>query len=127
MPSKKKLMAAAVAMIVTTGMTVFGISGAAYAGCQSSGLSYRYYKSSDPYAQAMGTGYWGRDCSGTYSLNSRGDWLTTGNWSGTVTFASGYIMKFCDGQNHDLYTIQQVFRYGNVRNITMYSTRASWC
>lgn len=114
----KQRLAGVLAAVLVTGTAVFGTTTPAFAGCQTTVLQYTYYTSSG------GLDLWTRSCSGTYSLNSYGYSLKTGGWSGTVKFANGTKILFCDWEDWDLTAFRP---YGHVVQIVMNVTKASWC
>ncbi|MFI7466826.1 hypothetical protein [Nonomuraea sp. NPDC049646] len=65
----------------------------ASAWCQSSYLVYKYWKSDGS------IGSWSKNCSGDYSLNSKGYKLEPGGWSGYIDYSDGTWDYFCDFQN----------------------------
>lgn len=107
-----------VAALLTFGAATFGAASPAYAGCQTTVLQYRYYTSSG------GIGLWTRSCSNTYSLNSYGYELKAGGWSGTVTFANGNKIEFCDFETWDLTGMRPA---GHVVQIWMSATKTDEC
>ena len=120
MRAMRRLIATFTAIVVTTGVAIFGVGGPAYAGCQSVSLWYRYY-SGDLIKD------WFRNCSGSYPLNSKGFYLSPGPWSGYVRFASGYDYPFCDNEEVDLEFVSKYFAAGNVKNIYMSPVKSPVC
>ncbi|MDW3846786.1 hypothetical protein NMK34_09220 [Micromonospora sp. BRA006-A] len=117
---RKRLIAAMTALALGAGIGVFGVAGPAYAGCQSISLHYRYY-SGDTIKD------WFRNCSGSYSLNSKGFYLYPGPWSGYVRFASGYDYPFCDWEEVDLEFVSRYFAAGNVKNMYLSPVKSPAC
>ncbi|WP_030916640.1 hypothetical protein [Streptosporangium amethystogenes] len=80
----------AVAFTPATAIATTSSSAASAAGCQSSQLVYKYWKTDT----SIGT--WSRNCSGDYPLNSLGYKLEPGGWSGYIDYSDGSWDYFCD-------------------------------
>lgn len=90
----KRLLAVAAAGAALTFIAAPAPAGASTSAlCQSSYLVYKYWKSDGS------IGSWSRNCSGDYSLNSKGYKLEPGGWSGYIDYSDGTWDYFCDFQN----------------------------
>lgn len=86
-------------------------------GCQAASATLHYYY----YTTDGAIGDWTKNCSGTYSLNSRGFQLWTAGWAGYVQHDGGTRTYFCDWQHKNLVSEPKV------TGMYLAETRPSWC